>query len=411
MERAYSMESHRTIKNITECESGLSRLEQDPDNEYVSDTQEAGAMLNLLCEVGKKVASVSGLDKLVKQITQMTQHTLNATASSVLLFDDIEQELYFEIAEGESEKALRKIKLKARSGIAGWVAQHKKPIIINDVMSDQRFDQSIDEITGFTTKSIICVPLIVHREVIGVIEVLNKSDGSDFNEQDLGALTSVAATAAMAIENAQLNQDILNAYKSTIKALAAAIDAKDHYTRGHSQRVMEYALMGGMLLSVPRAELEIIEYAGILHDIGKIGIDDRILSKEDQLTDLEWEVIRQHPMIGADILKDIPFLKKARTLVLHHHERYDGGGYPDGMRGENIPLGARLLAIADAFDTMTTDRAYRTALSVDHAIKELIKCSGTQFCPIAVDAFLSGYENRRNIPGAENINRDLLEKV
>jgi len=304
-----------------------------------------------------------------------------------------------------------KIKLNARSGIAGWVAQHKKPIIINDVMSDQRFDQSIDEVTGFTTKSIICAPLIVHRKVIGVIEVLNKSDGSDFNEHDLGALTSVASTAAMAMENAQLHQTVLNAYKSTIKALAAAIDAKDHYTRGHSQRVMEYALMGGILLSLPRVELEILEYAGILHDIGKIGIDDRILSKEEPLTDLEWEVIRQHPMIGSDILKDIPFLEKARTLILHHHERYDGGGYPDGMSGEDIPLGARLLAIADAFDSMTTDRAYRTALSVNHAINELIKYSGTQFCPIAVKTFVSGYENQQKIPSTENVNRDLLEKA
>ena len=388
------MESRRTIKNIAECESGLSRLEQELDNEYTSDTQEAGAMLGLLCEVGRKVGSVSELGKLVRQITRMTQRTLNATASSILLFDDKEQELYFEIAEGESEKALRKMKLNARAGIANWVAQHKKPIIINDVMSDQRFDQSIDEITGFTTKSIICVPLIVHRKVIGVIEVLNKLDGIDFNEQDLETLTSVASTAAMAIENAQLNQDILNAYKSTIKALAAAIDAKDPYTRGHSQRVMEYALMGGRSLSLPMDELGILEYAGILHDIGKIGIDDRILSKPGALTEQEWEIMRRHPMIGSVIMQDIPFLEKTRILALHHHERYDGSGYPDGIRGEDIPIGARLLAIADAFDTMTTARAYRAALSVDHAIIELTKYSGTQFCPIAVEAFISGYKNQ-----------------
>jgi len=388
------MESRRTIKNITECESGLSRLEQDLVNEYVSDTQEAGAMLGLLFEVGKKVGSVSQLGKLVKQITQMTQRTLNATASSVLLFDDNDSELHFEVAEGGSEKMLKKIKLNAKSGVAGWVAQHKKSIIINDVMSDQRFNQSIDEITGFTTKSIICVPLIVQRKVIGVIEVLNKLDGIGFNKQDLETLTSVASTAAMAIENAQLNQDILNAYKSTIKALAAAIDAKDPYTRGHSQRVMEYALMGGISLSLPRDELEILEYAGILHDIGKIGIDDRILSKPGSLTEQEWEIMRRHPMIGSVIMQGIPFLEKARILVLHHHERYDGSGYPDGIRGEAIPIGARLLAIADAFDTMTTDRAYRSALSVDHAITELTKYSSTQFCPVAVEAFISSYENQ-----------------
>jgi putative nucleotidyltransferase with HDIG domain len=352
---------------------------------------EASTMLDLLYEVGKKVGSVSKLNQLMKQVIRMTQQTLNAGASSILLFDDDERQLRFEIAEGESERILKQLKLNPQSGIAGWVAQHKKPLIINDVARDQRFDKSVDDVTGFITKSIICAPLLVHRRLIGVIEVLNKSDGSDFNEQDLGTLTSVASTAAMAIENTQLHQLVLDAYKSTIKALAAAIDAKDHYTRGHSQRVMEYTLMGAMYLSFPREELEILEYAGILHDIGKIGIDDRILSKPERLTDEEWEIMRQHPKIGAEILKEIPFLKKARALILHHHERFDGSGYPNGLKQEDIPMGARLLSIADAFDTMTTDRAYRGRLDVDSAIKELYDCSGTQFCPVAVDAFFFGY--------------------
>lgn len=396
-------ENQSQIKNMTEFEFDQSRLEGKPDHEYGTVAQEAGAMLDLLYAVGKKVGSVSELSQLVKKITQMTQRTLKATASSVLLFDDEERELRFEIAEGKSEKALRKMKLNAKSGIAGWVAQHKEPIIINDVNTDRRFNGSIDEVTGFTTKSIICVPLIVHRKVIGVIEVLNKTDGSDFNEQDLEMLTSVAPTAAIALENAQLHQSVLSAYKSTIKALAAAIDAKDHYTRGHSQRVMKYTLMGGLSLSLPRDELEILEYAGILHDIGKIGIADGILSKPGPLDEHEWEIIRQHPRIGSNILKDIPFLEKARILVLHHHERYDGGGYPDGIKGEDIPIGARLLAIADAFDTMTTGRSYRAALSVDYAIRELTRCSGTQFCPFAVEAFGSGYKGQQKASNAENI--------
>lgn len=406
---AYNLKNHSPFKFIAENSTGLSGLEQKPELQYIPNTYETGAMLGLLCEVGKKIGTATKLNKLVKQITQMTQRTLNATASSVLLFDDKEQELYFEVAEGESERALRKIKLNARAGIAGWVAQNKKPIIINDVMKDQRFDPSVDELTGFTTRSIICAPLLVQRKLIGVIEVLNKSDGSDFNGWDLETLTSVASTAAMAIENAQLHQTVLNAYKSTIKALAAAIDAKDHYTRGHSQRVMEYALMGAVPLSLSREDLDILEYAGILHDIGKIGITDSILRKDGQLTDQEWELMRQHPAIGADMLKDIPFLEKTRVLILHHHERYDGGGYPNGVSGENIPLGARLIAIADAFDTMTTDRAYRAAFSVDKAIKELVRHSGTQFCPIALEAFISGYNNQQKNPAAGNGNHDLPE--
>jgi putative nucleotidyltransferase with HDIG domain len=215
-------------------------------------------------------------------------------------------------------------------------------------------------------------------------------DGGEFTEQDMEALVSVASTAAMAIENARLHQTILDAYKSTIKALATAIDAKDPYTRGHSQRVMEYALLGGEALSLPEEEMETLECASILHDIGKIAITDDILRKTDTLKPKEREIMQEHSVIGANMLRDIPFLEKARQLILHHHERYDGKGYPHGLKGEEIPMGARLIAIADAFDTMTTDRAYRPALTISYTTSELYGCSGTQFCPLALDAFVSG---------------------
>ena len=390
----FGMEKERNVTVSTQPDA--SYFEADRDNGSNHTVQEASAMLGLLYEVGKKVGSVPKLNQLIKKVTSMTQRTLNAGASSILLFDTDGRKLHFKIAEGESEKILKQLKLNPKSGIAGWVARHKKPLIINDVSSDQRFDRSIDEITGFTTKSVICAPLLVHRKAIGVIEVLNKADGSDFNAQDLGVLTSVASTAAMAIENTKLHQSVLNAYKSTIKALAAAIDAKDHYTRGHSQRVMEYTLMGAMFLSLSREELEILEYASILHDIGKIGIADSILTKPARLNNEEWKIMRQHPEIGSEILKDVPFLEKSRALILHHHERFDGNGYPNGLRQEDIPMGARLLAIADAFDTMTTDRAYRARRDVDAAMRDLYNCSGIHFCPVAVDAFFSGYHEHSN---------------
>ena len=382
---------------VVNTQSAASYNEDDPNNGPDNyKIQEASTMLDFLCEVGKKVGTVSKLDQLMKQVIRMTQHTLNAETSSILLFDNDERTLRFKIAEGESERILKQVKLNLQSGIAGWVAQYKKPLIINDVTKDQRFNGSVDDMTGFTTKSVICAPLLVSRQLIGGIEVLNKTDGSDFSEQDLETLTSVASTTAMAIENTQLHQSVLDAYKSTIKTLAAAIDAKDSYTRGHSQRVMEYTLMGAKYLWFPREELEMLEYAGILHDIGKIGIDDRILRKPARLTDEEWEIMRQHPKIGAEILKEIPFLKEARALILHHHERFDGSGYPNGLKQEDIPMGARLLAIADAFDTMTTDRAYRVRVDVDNALKELYNCLGTQFCPVAMDAFFSGYHEHVN---------------
>ena len=373
--------------------SGSTRSPGDLEYEHIRKNSE---MLHLLQDIGNKVGSVPKLEQLVKQITHMTQHAFNASASSLLLLDETEQELIFEIAEGQSAKALRRIRLNIQSGIAGWVIRNCSPLIVNDVTKDERFNNSIDEISGFVTRSIICVPLIAHRKPIGVIEVINKVDGSEFTEYDLAGLVSVASTAAIAIENTRLNQSLLNSYKSTIKALAAAIDAKDPYTRGHSQRVMEYALLGGSYLSLSEKELEVLEYAGILHDIGKIGVANHILTKPGALTRDEWKAMRRHSAIGEIILKDIPFLEQSRALIRSHHERYDGTGYPDGLKGEEIPIGARLLAVADAFDTMTTNRSYRSARSIEYAIEELYTCAGTQFCSTAVNAFVSGYNMKMN---------------
>ncbi len=199
----------------------------------------------------------------------------------------------------------------------------------------------------------------------------------------------VVRNAATMIENVRLHDEITDGYKGTIRALAASIEAKDHYTRGHSHRVTEYALLAANTLNIPRDDLVVLEYAGILHDIGKIGIPDNVLTKPDSLSREEQSLVREHPVIGANIISDVPFLSNAKKLVLYHHEKYDGTGYPEGLSGETIPLGARLLAVADAFDSMTSDRAYRPAVSIEDAISELVRCSGSQFCPVALKAFLA----------------------
>lgn len=363
-----------------------------PNTKHPRAKHEASTILELLRSVGRKAGVVPDLPQLVEHITKMTQQTLNAEASSVLLLDDREGKFRFEVVEGQAKKHLKQLQFSADSGIAGWVAHHGTPVIVNNVAQDTRFNRTVDKTTGFVTESIVCAPLVIQRKVIGVVEVLNKKDGGTFTEQDKEVLVSVASTTAISIENIRLHQNLLSTYKSTISALAAAIDAKDHYTRGHSQRVMDYALLAGKSLLSSATEIEDLEYAGILHDIGKIGIADSILSKPGPLNPEEWQIMRQHSAIGANILEEIPFLEGSRRFILHHHERYDGKGYPDGLKGEDIPAGARLLAVADAFDTMTTDRAYRRAGTVEHAIDELLHCSGTQFCPVSVEAFVSGLQ-------------------
>lgn len=359
----------------------------------IAKTEQYKKKLDRLHKTNKEPDSIIQQKRLIARIIRMTKHTLNAAASSIMLLDDKKEELVFEIAVGEAGRRLKRVRLSTRSGIAGWVASYCKPVIVNDVTRDQRFNKSVDEITGFVTKSIICVPLTVNHESIGVIEVLNKLDESDFSEQDLETLKLVASTAAISIKNIRQNQNLQEAYKSTLKTLAAAVDEKAPYFYGHSQRVTEYTLLGANSLSIIGDELEDLEYASILHDIGKISIADNILAKLGSLTSEEAAIVRKHPVIGANMLKGISFLENARRFILRHHERYDGTGYPDGLKGEVIPIGARLIAVADAFDSMTTDRPYRVASSIDSAIEELYRYAGTQFCPVAVEAFVAGFHN------------------
>jgi HD-GYP domain-containing protein (c-di-GMP phosphodiesterase class II) len=352
--------------------------------------QDNKARLELVYGVNKKIRSSPQMTQMLEQVIKTAQKTLNISAASVLLFGDNEEELFFEVASGPVGKTLRQVKLSTRYGIAGQVARTGKPLIVNDVARSEKFHRMIDDTTGFQTKSLVCAPLMVKNRILGVIEALNKLDGTEFDEQDLEAVVAVATTTAMSIENTRRYQTTLEAFRNTMSTLAAAIDAKDPYACGHSQRVMEYTLMAGGYFSLSPEEIDTLKNAALLHDIGKIGVDCCILNKKCPLTSEEWEIIRQHSVIGSNLLKEITSLEAASELVLYHHERFDGKGYPAGLKGEDIPLGARLIAIADAFDTMTTGRAYRSVLTIDEAIKELQNCAGTQFCPVAVTAFVSG---------------------
>jgi putative nucleotidyltransferase with HDIG domain len=361
-------------------------------------TEENFARLEPVIGINRQIRSSPRMTQMLEQVIKTAQKTLNIAAVSLLLFGENDEELFFEVACGPVGKTLKQIKLNTRYGIAGQVARTGKPLVVNDVTRSERFHKMIDDTTGFQTKSLICAPLMVQHKILGVMEALNKLDGSDFGEADLEAVVAMATTTAMAIDNTRQYHTIQDAFKNTICMLATVVDAKDPYACGHSQRVMEYTAMAGAYFSINHEELETLRHGAVLHDIGKIEIDTSILNKIDPLTQMEWEIIRQHPAAGANMLKRIPFLEKAAELVLCHHERFDGNGYPRGLKGENIPLGARLISIADAFDTMTTGRVYHPAMTIDQAVKELQNNAASQFCPVAVTAFISGLHiHTRNI--------------
>lgn len=390
---------------IVLCRNRERSWSQD-DSKTNLETEEYQTRIDLLYEIAQEASSVSEVSAILKRILVVAQDTVGASAVSLLLIDEEKDELYYQVALGRNGAALCPKSLILDSGITVWAVRNASPVVVNDVTLDSRFNKNADEVADFATKSIMVVPLIRGQKVIGVIEVLNKRDGSAFNERDLRVLKGVASTEAlillvsmaiMAIDNINslaLDEALRDGYKSTAEAWATAVDTKDPYGYAHSKRVREYALLAANYLSLSPEERQTIEFGALLHDIGKIGIDSGILCKPGPLTDEEWHIMYEHSLKGANIVGEIPFLEKAKDIVLHNHERYDGKGYPEGLKGNSIPIGARLVAVADAFDTMTTDHSYRAALSVDEAIIELIEGIGTQFCPAAVEAFISAFRKR-----------------
>jgi HD-GYP domain-containing protein (c-di-GMP phosphodiesterase class II) len=237
-------------------------------------------------------------------------------------------------------------------------------------------------------RSYLGIPLKIGNRIIGYFE-LSSLDQEAFSEDHRRVLQVLASQAAIAIENARLFESTQQTYYETIRSLAQALEARDSYTQGHSERVTAFAVKTGEFLGLCEHDIKVIHYAGMLHDIGKIGISDTVLHKRIALSDSEWDSIRNHPLFGDTILGPIKFLNAAQKIVLHHHERYDGGGYPSGLQGDAIPLEARVIAVADAYDAMTSDRPYRKAMAHEHALLEIKKASGQQFDPKVVEAFLS----------------------
>ncbi|MFC1902207.1 HD domain-containing phosphohydrolase [Chloroflexota bacterium] len=361
---------------------------QDPKKK---DTELNNTRLNLLDKICRNVRSVEQKLPVISNITEMTRYALNASASSLILLDEEDKELLYNFVDGPLGKQLGRLQMNNQTGIYGWVIRNGKPLIVKDVNIDERFSEFKYEVSGLVTRSVICAPLVIHGVVIGVIEVLNKLDGNDFDEHDLLTLVQLATNSALTIENVRLNESLLYSYKSTVQKLVSQLDIRENSASKHSRRVAEYALIGAARLSLSEKEKKTIEYAAILHDIGLLSIPGSILNKRDILTQEEWNLIRKHPVIGSNILRGIPSLNQVSKVILYHHERYDGKGYPCGLKGENIPIGARLIAVADAFDSMTVKHSYRAAMSKEDALAELGRCSGSQFCPVAAKAFFLSF--------------------
>ena len=347
--------------------------------------------LHSLMEVASLINSSLDPEEIKLLAVETATKCVGADAASLLLLDPETNELYFEVATGEKSLQLKEVRLKPGQGIAGWIARRGGSMIIDDVHTDKRFNEEIDRLTGYETRNMIVVALASKEHMVGVLQAINKHEGS-FTDDDLDMLQTLANQVGTAIENALLYQQQRETFLGVTVALAEALEKRDTYTGGHTRRVCEYSIAIAKHLELPDKQLDELHLSAILHDIGKIGVSDRVLQKPGKLEPDEFAEMNRHPVIGAEILEHIKSLRGMIGGVRHHHEKYDGSGYPDRIQGEEIPLMGRIIAVADSFDAMTSTRPYRTALSHETALNELKAYSGRQFDPVVVEAFMEVYE-------------------
>jgi HD-GYP domain-containing protein (c-di-GMP phosphodiesterase class II) len=342
--------------------------------------------LSTIYKIGLAINSTMDIDRLFNLIVRTSTTTLKANFGYIILYDAENSCLNVTNLIGNGKLLAPKTAIPMKdSSVSTWVIRNRQPLLIADINEAPQFDRFSN--LGYERKSLICAPLLVKDEIIGTISLVNKSDDSQFNSDEMEMLSTIAAQAAISIKNATLYDEQQQTYLNTIQALVSAIEASDSYTKGHSERVTRYSLEIGRRLGLSADRMQVLERAAILHDIGKIGVDLSLLHKEGMLTPQDIRELQQHPSIGMHILEPIEFLHDVRVCIGQHHERFDGRGYPNRIKKDDQLLEARILTVADAFDAMTSDRPYRKALSQDVAIAELRGNAGSQFDPDIVGVF------------------------
>lgn len=296
-----------------------------------------------LFEAGRELSATIDLDELMVKIMEGVRKICEVEASSLLLLDSEGKELSFKVALGEKGEEVRKVSLSVQEGIAGWVARHGEPLMINDVSADQRFSDRFDRESGFETRSILCVPILWDNKILGVVEAINKMGGREFSKTDQDNLTIFAQQVSIALHNSRLIDDLHNFFTNVIEILVEAIEAIDPVSKGHLIRVARLATGIAREMKLEREEYRQLYYASIIHDIG------RLKGKGTESEHL-------HPLLGAEMVASITILKGAAGLIKFHHERSDGTGYPQGISEEEIPLAARILALAEAYDELCAER-------------------------------------------------------
>ena len=378
------------IQDITRITQSSSILEQSV-NDYLKVRQ---SQLGALMGVGRAINSSLGLNRVLEEVMDTLIELMRAERGFLMLRES-NGELVVRIARGLAHINLEEDSFKVSRTIVRKVTESGEPILTTNAQADPRFQAQMS-IAALQLRSILCAPLKIKNELIGVIYVENRARSGMFQESDLGMITAFADQAAVAIDNAQLfenlqasNQELQEAYQATLEGWVQALDMRDKETEGHTQRVTILTERLARAMGVDGVELINIIRGALLHDIGKMAIPDGILLKPGKLTDEERTLVQKHPQYAYDMLKRIDFLLPAIDIPYCHHEKWDGTGYPRGLKGAEIPFAARIFPVIDVWDALISDRPYRKGLPHDE-VKEHFKAdSGKHFDPRMVEAFLA----------------------
>jgi response regulator RpfG family c-di-GMP phosphodiesterase len=338
------------------------------------------ASAKALADTSRDLARMLDPDDVISTALERAMALAAAQTGSVMLLDDAGK-MRIAASRGLPPEVVAEVEIGEGEGIAGWVLASRQPLVVEDL--DDRGPSS----RRHGVRSAVSVPIADEDGILGVINVGSRTFHARFSESHLEALESLGRTTAVALRNARAATVAHDLYFDTLKALAVAMEAKDPYAHGATAMVLDYAIALGQEMGLTDGELDALRVASMLHDIGMSAAGDIVTVANRQLSTVEWGMLKMHPVIAAEILAAAPALRDAIPIVYHHHEHYDGGGYVGGLAGEGIPLGARILAVADSFVAMTSDRPYRSAMPRADAIGELVAQSGSQFDPHVVQAF------------------------
>lgn len=359
--------------------------------------------LRTLANIGGAINSSLDTNEVLRIVID-TIIELTGAERCVMMMENDQKEYEVRIGRNWKQQTLTPQEEAISRTIVNRVIETKSPILTTNAQEDPRFDKEAS-IVDYKLRSIMCVPLEVMGNISGVIYVDNRSIPEKFNQSMLSLLDAFANQAGIALQNASLFEDLSTshsqlqqAYDSTLEGWAKALELRDNVTEGHTQRVTKLTVELAKFMGYDEAEIENVRRGAILHDIGKMALPDNILHKKDDLTPEEWEEIKQHPQLAVQMLTNIDFLRPALAIPRYHHERWDGAGYPNQLKGEDIPLPARIFAVVDVWDAMTTNRPYRTAMPKDEAVEYIKKETGKHFDPKVVEAFLQMLDSRKANP-------------